>query len=261
MKYLSLIIILSILISGIWAFFIEPNIIEVKHIIFKNEKLLGLKIVFASDFHIKPYEKYRLKKTVKTINKQNPDIILLGGDFVNSHRRNLTYPINKIARELKKLDAPLGVYTVMANHDGWQGKYEIAKTLSKNGINVLENSNVNFEKFSVAGVEDIQTGNPDIEKTLKGTGENTILLTHSPDVFPQIPDTVMLTLAGHTHGGQIVFPAMKPLLVPSVYGNKYAYGLIKENGKTMFVSKGLGSSILPLRFNCKPEIVVIEFEK
>ena len=261
MKYLSLIIVLTVLISGIWAFFVEPNMLEVKNLKFQNSELAGLRIVFASDFHIKPYEKYRLKKIVKTINKQNPDIILLGGDFVNSHRKNLTYPINKIALELKKLKAPLGIYTVLANHDGWQGKYEIAKTLRENGINVLENSNKKINNFYVAGVEDIQTGNPDITKTLENTEENTILLTHSPDIFPKVPDTVMLTLAGHTHGGQIVFPGMEPLLVPSVYGKKYAYGLKKENGKIMYISKGMGTSILPLRFNCKPEIVVMEFEK
>ena len=96
---------------------------------------------------------------------------------------------------------------------------------------------------------------------LKQNNKNTILLSHTPDIFPKVPNTVMLTLAGHTHGGQIVFPGTEPLLVPSAYGKKYAYGLISENNKSMFISKGLGSSILPLRFNCKPEIVVIEFKK
>ena len=115
--------------------------------------------------------------------------------------------------------------------------------------------------FTIAGVEDLQTGNPDIEKAIGQNNKDVILLTHSPDIFPQVPNTVTLTLAGHTPGGQIVFWGMEPLLVPSAYGKKYAYGFKQENGKNLYVSKGLGTSILPLRFNCKPEIVVIEIEK
>ena len=261
MKYLSLTIVLTILISGLWAFFVEPNILEIKHLKINNENLDGLKIVFASDFHIKPYEKHRLKKIIRKINEQNPHIILLGGDYVNSHKKNMTYPIAKIASELKSLKSKYGTFAVLGNHDGWQGKYEVIQALQDNNIQVLENSNINLDKFSVAGVEDLQTGNPNLQKALKNAEKNIILLTHSPDIFPQVPDTVMLTLAGHTHGGQIVFPGIKPLLVPSIYGTKYAFGLIQENNKKMYVSKGMGTSILPLRFNCRPEIVVIEFEK
>ena len=136
MKYLSIIIIFIILTSGFWAFFIEPNILEVKHLIIQNGDLNGLKIVFASDFHIKPYETYRLEKIVKAINNQNPDIILFGGDFVNSHKKNMTLPIEKISAELKNLNSKYGTYTVLGNHDGWQGKYEIIKHLEKNNIKV-----------------------------------------------------------------------------------------------------------------------------
>lgn len=261
MKYLSLIIVLGVLISGLWAFFVEPYLLEIKRLKLKNEDLAGLKIVFASDFHIKPYEKLRLKKIIRKINEQNPDIILLGGDFVNSHKKNMTYPIEKISSELKSLKSNYGTYAILGNHDGWQGKYEVIQALQENNITVLENSNINLNNFTIAGVEDLQTGNPNIEKAIGQNNKNVILLTHSPDIFPQVPDTVFLTLAGHTHGGQIVFWGMEPLLVPSVYGKKYAYGLKQKNGKTMYVSKGLGTSILPLRFNCKPEIVVIEFEK
>jgi len=259
MKYFIYTIITIILLSGLWAFFIEPNLIQITNLKIQNEKLKGLKIVFASDFHIKPYEINRLRKTVDKINTQSPDIILLGGDYVNSHRKNMTLPIEKIAKELKNLKSQKGVYAVLGNHDGWQGKYEVIKALEDNNITVLENSNKNIDNYTIAGVEDMQTGNPDIFKAVNGANENIILLTHTPDIFPQVPTSVMLTLAGHTHGGQIVFPMIPPLLVPSQYGKKYAYGLKEGNGHKMFVSKGLGTSILPLRFNCRPEIVVIEF--
>lgn len=87
-----------------------------------------------------------------------------------------------------------------------------------------------------------------------------ILLCHSPDVFPKVPKEVNLTLAGHVHGGQVRLPILGSLIVPSNYGDKYSQGLIEENGKKMIVTKGIGNSILNVRFNCIPEIVVIEFE-
>ena len=255
MKYFLLIIFVLI----IWAVVVEPNILVVKKITIKNKDLSGLKVVFASDFHIKPYERYRLRRIIKTINKQNPDVILLGGDYVNGHNPGFTLLPEDIAKELSKLKADYGIYTVLGNHDCWQCRYRITKELSANGIIVLENENKNTGKFTIAGVEDMQTAHPDVKKALAGAKDPVILLTHSPDVFPDVPGNVALTLAGHTHGGQIVPPDGKPIVVPSVYGARYAYGFKKENNKLIYISKGLGSSTIPARFNCFPEIVVINF--
>lgn len=258
MKYFSIAIILVFIFLCVWGVLIEPNILTVKCITLNNKDLRGMKIVFASDFHIKPYEGYRLKKIVKRINAQEPDIILLGGDFVNGHDGTFTMSPENIASQLKKLNSKYGTITVMGNHDGWQGKYRIIKALESNGIKVLENSNINFDKFTIAGVEDMQTGNPDYNKALSGVGKNVIMLSHTPDVFPELPETVTLTLSGHLHCGQIKLPGMPPRYIPSKYGTKYLYGLTKENNKTLFTSCGLGNSILPVRFNCPPEIIVIE---
>lgn len=256
MKYF----LLCILILNIWAFLVEPNILTIKHITLNDKELKGLTVVFASDFHIKKYEKLRLKRIVKTINNQHPDIVLLGGDYVNGHRRGNSYPPDKIASELKNIKSKYGTLAVIGNHDGWQGKQRVIQPFEKNGIIILENSNKKFDKFTIAGVEDLQTGNPDIQQALKNAGSNVILLTHTPDMFPQAPASVKLTLAGHTHGGQIVLPDGRALVVPSKYGNRYAYGLKQENGKTLYVSRGLGTSTIAARFNCYPEIVVINFE-
>ncbi len=245
----------------IWAVFVEPNLLVIKKITVKNEQLDGLKMVFASDFHIKPYDSLRLRRIVNKINSQNPDIVLLGGDYVNGHDSGFTLSPVKIASCLAKLKSKYGTFAVMGNHDGWQGKYPIIKVFRQNGICVLENENRVFDKFTVAGLEDLQTANPDLKKALDGAQGEIILLTHTPDMFPDISKQVALTLAGHTHGGQVVLPKNKALIVPSKFGSRYAYGLINEDGKKMFVSKGLGSSILPLRFNCLPEIVVINFVK
>lgn len=247
-----------ILILFIWALVIEPNILTVKKLQIECPPLKNKRIVFATDFHIKPYEMARLKKLVRTINRQKPDIVLLGGDYVNGHRKGRSMPIENIAVQLSQINAT--TIGIIGNHDGWQGKEEAIKALESNGIKVLVNENTKIDNLYIAGLDDIQTGKADINKALKNTSYPTIVLTHSPDTFPDLNEkSIILTLAGHLHGGQIVFPFMKPLTVPSKYGNKYAYGLIKENNKTMFVSRGLGTSILAMRFNCSPQIVVIDF--
>ena len=105
----------------------------------------------------------------------------------------------------------------------------------------------------------MQTGTPDIEKALYGAEGNIILISHTPDVFPQVPNNINLVLAGHLHGGQINMPGRGNKYIPSAYGRKYLYGLVKENAKVLFTSQGLGNSILPIRFNCPPENIVITF--
>lgn len=249
-------ILLFILIIFIYMFLIEPNILVVKKLKIQNENLKRLRIVFASDFHVKPYDKFRLRRIVRKINAQTPDIILLGGDYVNGHKRGNTLSIDKISKELGNLKSKYGTLAVMGNHDGWQGKRDVIKAFENVGITVLENSRKDFDRFSVAGVEDLQTGNPNIEQAVSDVTLPLILISHTPDVIEKIPDKVDLTLSGHTHGGQIVLG--KPLVVPSKFGTKYAYGWFPN--ETLYVSRGLGSSILPLRFNCFPEITVIEFE-
>ena len=105
----------------------------------------------------------------------------------------------------------------------------------------------------------MQTGTPDIKKALIGTNNKpTILLTHTPDIMPEVPYSVNLTLAGHLHGGQI--RTHRAIIVPSKFGTKYANGFLNDNGKKKLTKKGLGTSILPIRFNCFPEIVIIDFK-
>lgn len=264
-------IVLFIVLIFAWSAFIEPNMLVITNYNIKQNNLKGLKIVFVSDFHVNPYQKQNLKKLVKEVNAQNPDLILTTGDFVYGYNKNETMPIQDIAKELSGLKSKYGIYTVLGNHDWIQGGEEIEKALEANGIIVLGNENkivhIKNQKIYIAGVEDITTRNIDLVKALNKISSPSILLTHSPDVFPfvthesnrQLTDIVDLTLAGHTHGGQIVLPGYGPIIVPSDYGKKYASGLIKEKGKKMIVTKGIGNSILPLRFNCPPEIVVINF--
>lgn len=257
------------LILIIWAFFIEPYMLKVNHLTLESKELNDFKIVFVGDFHVKTYQKKRLIQVVNKINELQPDLVLAAGDFVNGHDKKNSLPIECIASELSKLNAKYGFYTVLGNHDHRYGIYEIKKVFEKNGIIILNNDSklikIGKTNLYIAGIDDITEGNPDIVKALKNAHSPCILLTHSPDIFPfitkeeNLPYTsrAKITLAGHTHGGQVCLPFVGAIIIPSDYGNKYAKGLIEENGQKLFVTKGIGTSILPIRFNCAPEIVLV----
>lgn len=243
----------------VWMFFVEPYILTTNYGQIKDKSLAGIRVVFVSDLHYKPYEKFRLKRDVKKIQAQNPDIVLFGGDFVNGHKRNSSLNPEIIAQELGTIKSKYGSFAVLGNHDVWHDAFGIKKVLEENNITVLKNSNKKVEDFYIAGVEDLQTQNPDIDKTLKNIDAPVILLSHTPDIFENVPDTVNLVLAGHVHGGQVKLPFKGAIFVPSKYGTKYAEGFFNDMGRKMLVTRGVGTSILPIRFLCPPEIVVIEF--
>lgn len=247
------ILLIFILLSFLWAFFVEPNLIVVKK--YKLNKF-DKKIVFISDLHISKFKKNRLKRIVKLINKQNPDLVLSGGDYIHGHSGETTLEIEKIAEELSKINAP--IISVLGNHDGWYDKYRVKKSLENNKIKVLMNSSTKFENISIAGVEDLQTGIPNINSALEGTESPRILITHTPDIYDEVKENVDLILAGHVHAGQVRLPFYGAILLPSKFGKRFEYGLLNYNGNDMIVTKGLGTSIMTMRFNCVPEIVVIE---
>lgn len=258
--FISIIIILLLCYST----FIEPNKIKITKYHIENTKLKGLKIGFISDFHLKSNHQKRLKKIIKLLKEQNPDIILSTGDFMYNHKTKGSMKIETIAEELSKIIPQYGFYTVLGNHDWLADGIHITKMLQEKNINVLDNSNIRIslntgESLYIAGVEDYQTKSPNINNALQNTNKSTILLTHNPDIFPQLTKKITLTLAGHTHGGQVRLPFIGAVIVPSKFRSKYAKGVIKENGNIMIVTQGLGNSILPFRFNCSPEIVLIEF--
>lgn len=263
---LKIIIILILILAGVAidSLLIEPNMLRVKKYTLNDEDLKGLKVVFVSDFHITPTGQKRFDKLINTINNEKSDMVLSTGDFVGGYKDNETMPIEDIAKNLTKIKSKYGIITVLGNHDWDTDGIKITKTLNANNITVLANSNVKIntgdKEIYIAGVEDLKTRKPDIDKALSNTENPTILLSHSPDVFPSVPQKVNLTLAGHLHGGQIRLPFWGAITVPSKYGNRYTTGKITEDDKAMIVTNGIGMSILPIRFNCPPEIVVINFE-
>lgn len=262
LKYITFCFFIGILLLT-WSYFIEPNRLTVQTYRFAFKELAGLRIIYLTDLHAAPHDESKLEKLVAKINAQKPDLVLLGGDYVKGHKKESALYPTQIAETLSRIQAPLGIYGVFGNHDAWYGNEEIKKAFEKHHIFLLENQSKHFvykngQSFDIAGIADLSTGNPQLEQTLLSTQNPVILLTHSPDIFPQIPNDVFLTLAGHTHGGQIKVPFWGAVATSSAYGKKYAEGLIEEGIKKMIVSRGIGTSILPLRFNCLPEIVIID---
>ena len=162
---------------------------------------------------------------------------------------------------LALLEAPLGVLAVLGNHDWTEGGRRVGRALRDAGIPVLENRALELDGgLWVAGLADAAMRVARIGTALDAVpqGAPCILLTHNPDVFPRVPERVSLTLAGHTHGAQLNIPLLRRATTPSHYGARYAGGPVEERGRQMYVSRGLGTSGLPLRFRAPPEIAVIE---
>jgi len=216
----------------------------------------------------------KIRAIVDTANGLQSDIVVLLGDYFATHPFvDPAVPHAVWAAELKRLRAPLGVWAILGNHDWWYDVAGVRKALADVHIPLLENQAVPLgeagNRFWLAGLGDQIAhrithnrfrGEDDLPGTLARvrTDDPIILLAHEPDIFPQVPDRVALTLAGHTHGGQIRIPFIWPSLVPSAYGARYAYGHIVEDHRHMVVSGGLGTSIVPLRLGVPPEIVHVE---
>jgi predicted MPP superfamily phosphohydrolase len=216
----------------------------------------------------------RVGEVVDAGNALGCDLIVLLGDFFATHRFVTEHvPPPAWAAELARLRAPLGVYAIYGNHDWWYDIDGVRHALAKVGIPAMQNDAVRLggkaNRFWLAGLGDQLAhwigpsrfrGVDDLPGTLKriDTDDPVILLAHEPDIFVQVPARVSLTLAGHTHGGQIRLPLVPPVWTPSQYGARFAYGHIVERGRHMIVSGGLGCSKVPLRLGVPPEIVRVD---
>jgi predicted MPP superfamily phosphohydrolase len=255
---------------GVWAFMIEPNRLVVHHEnIVLNASTSGspsVRIAAIGDIHAgSPFiNTEKLKRIVELTNSEQPDLIVLLGDYVvrgKFYEHQIEPEVT--AGILKDLHAPLGVFAVLGNHDSWYDSARIARAFQAVRIPVLDNQVKELRQANrslwLVGLADAWTGNHDVRGTLKQVPPQAsiILITHHPDILNQIPNNVQLILAAHTHGGQVNLPLVGRLIVPSSYGQRYAAGLVKEDGKTMFVTTGIGTSILPVRFRVPPEIALL----
>lgn len=245
-----------------WAICIEPDRLLVRNIdVYPPgwpRHLNGVKIAVVGCFHVgAPFiGTKKLSRIVEEINAVHPDVVVLLGDFVSGFVLGAKRVSNdQVAEQLSRLTAPS--VAVLGNHDYWNGESKISSALEKHGISVLRNSTkiCSPRDIPISGLDYVGDYTERIESAI--SQQTLICLTHSPDVFPLIPKTVPLTIASHTHGGQVRLPLVGALMIPSKFGDRYASGVFHEFGKTLFVTSGVGTSILPMRFLCPPEIVVL----
>lgn len=256
---------------GLWAFWIEPARVTVRHVSLQipqwDAEHQEMRIAVLTDLHVgAPHVGVeKLRRVVERTNAERPDLILLLGDFVIDDvvGGKFVEP-EAIAEALKGLRATHGAVAVLGNHDWWNDGVRIGNALKGAGITVLENETLRIEhngrSLWLIGLADLWTRRPDIAGSLRqvsGDDDPVILLTHNPDVFPEVPARVALTLAGHTHGGQVCLPLVGRPVVPSKFGQRYAMGHVVEDGRHLFVSGGVGTSIIPVRFRVPPEIVLL----
>jgi predicted MPP superfamily phosphohydrolase len=249
---------------------------------------MKLRIVVLADIHAcEPWmSARRIRDICRHANGLGGDIIVLLGDYTSSMPAVWApVPVAEWVGALSLLKAPHGVHAVIGNHDWWDdpaaqaaggGETFSHRALREAGIAVYANQAARIDTangpFWIAGLEDQLALRPsrrfkragfvgldDLPATLTQVTDDApvILLAHEPDIFPQVPSRIALTLSGHTHGGQVRLFGYSPM-VPSAYGNRYAYGHVTEEGRHLCVSGGLGCSIAPVRFGSPPEIVVID---
>ena len=215
----------------------------------------------------------RVRRVVDTANELKSDLVVLLGDYIATYRFvNARMPNKNLVGGIGAAHGPLGTWAVLGNHDWWQDAIGIRTSLNAVGIPVLENDAVRSDRtVHSSGSPGSAISAPIVlgmgafvasmicrERWRKSTTDDpVVLLAHEPDIFARMPARVALTLAGHTHGGQIRLPLIWPAFVPSIYGARYAYGHIVEDGGHMIVSGGLGTSFIPARLGVPPEVVQV----
>lgn len=264
-SFISLLILFVVLCIDL--FFIEPNILLTKsqklEIPHWNKDLDGFKIALITDIHLgtKFVDLKKLARIVKIVNSKNPDLIVICGDLDAKSISKEKYSTTQIANILKNLKSKHGVIAVMGNHD-YVPPSVVKNIYQKSNIILLENEDYYFshnaKTLRIVGFKDLWhfKSNPIQVVGMKDKTTPTVVLTHNPDYFPQMPNFVSLTLSGHTHGGEIVLPFIGSFFIPSEYGQRYRNGYIIENNKHLFVSRGV-ATLSGGRFLDPPEINIL----
>ena len=261
----------ALMLPATWAIWLEPaSLRNEDHAIDLGDwprECDGLRIAVLADLHTgSPFHGLdKLGEIVALANRAEPDLVLLAGDYVIHGVVGGRFVAPEAAAEiLATLSAPAGVYAVLGNHDWWLDARRVRSALESAGIPVLEDASMEVRSgacsFWLAGIGDFWEGAHDVSTALATIPESRpiVAFTHNPDVFPEIPSRVSATFAGHTHGGQVYLPGIGRPIVPSRYGERFAIGHVVEGGRHLFVSSGLGTSILPVRFLVPPEVSLVE---
>jgi predicted MPP superfamily phosphohydrolase len=237
----------------------------------------GFRVVQISDIHMDEFtEAFFLRRVVERVNSLRPDAVFLTGDYVSDGIGSRKYAIGagwQCANLLRDLQCKQ-VYASLGNHDVAVGSRAVTDALTANGIPVLNNYCLPMERgngrFWLAGVDDPVYGHPKPELAIPASirnlpNEPVILLCHAPDYADHLLLTpagsaVGLMLSGHTHGGQIRLPLIGGLITNKL-GRKYVQGYFRLGGMQLYVNRGIGTSGLPLRFDCLPEITLLTLRR
>ena len=223
------------------------------------KKLNNFRIVHLSDIHHSPFTSIEhIARTVKISNRLKPDLVILTGDYV-SHEAEYIAPMAKV---LGNLTSEFGTFACLGNHDHWTDADSVTRHLRREKINVLINEGFRFEargaSFWLAGVDDHMVGKTDLPGALHGSfpDEMKLLLAHNPVILRQAARyDVDLVLSGHTHGGQVKIRDNEKRILPKP---KLVAGLHRRGNTQIYITRGIGTSVLPIRYQCPPEISLLE---
>ena len=221
----------------------------------------SLTLAFLSDLHIGPTTPAKtLEQAASMLHESHPDVILLGGDYLFLEATDQR--VDQLVRWLDSLPR-VPTIAVMGNHDLWYDNRKIERGLEQAGVRLLVNDAVrldgDFSDVAILGVDDPWAGEPDVSKALDAAGdaEVRVALCHSPECLPKFRTAeISLLMCGHTHGGQIALPPKKPVTYGGRFGRDYIAGLYSVEHYQLFVSRGIGTVVLPFRLFARPELTL-----
>ncbi len=254
----------AFVLGGIYAA-VEPRWLAVERVTIRlanlPDALRGLTIAQISDLHYGLFSNTgNAAQAVNTVLALEPDLIVVTGDYVLVSANHA----GPCAAELARLRAPLGVFTILGNHDHWTDAAVVSRALMEAGLPLLRNEGrlieANGGAFWLAGVDDVWERHADLDAALEGAPQDVIkiLLAHEPDYADEVATDgrVSLQLSGHSHGGQVRLPFLGAPVLPYL-AHKYPYGLRRVGTMWLYTNRGIGVIAPPIRFNCRPEATLI----
>jgi hypothetical protein len=241
----------------------EANSISIENIRINLKRLPkeldGFRLVHLSDIHHSPFTGLEhISRVVEVSNRLKPDMFILTGDYV-SHETEYIAPVAEV---LAQLTAEHGIYACLGNHDHWTDAELVTHLFRGEGINLLINEGIRYEargaKFWLAGVDDLMVGKTDVRAALRGSNEDEfkLLLAHNPQIVRRAArHDVDLMLSGHTHGGQVKLRDEEKRILPR---RRLSSGLHRRQNTQVYITRGIGTVVLPVRYQCPPEISLIE---
>lgn len=256
---------------NVYAWFVEPNLLTVRRVEIVSEDWRGAPLTIAAigDTHVgSPHvDAARVERIVERVNRLRPDIVVLLGDYVGGHEREAELSGREQQEVLggiatfAALSPRYGVIGVLGNQDNWYGRATVTRAMEEAGVATLANRNVEIQReggaFFVAGLGDAYSSQADFAAALDGVdARDSIVISHSPIPFRRMPAGPAVMLASHTHCGQVTIPFFGRPFLP-IENHRHGCHLVEEDGRWMYVTAGIGTSIVPVRFLNPPEIVLV----